>query len=177
MEGRARKRVYDTPHHAHALTFSTYRRRPHLLLPGVAEIVLEHLEVARRKLHFEVWAYVVMPEHVHVVLHPLNKVYSMATINKAIKSPSAQAIFDRYPHLRTECQVGPNEFRFWQAGGGYDRNLFTAHVAWMEIHYVHDNPVKRGLCDDPADWPWSSFGYYRGLETPIKVDGCTWSVY
>ena len=138
MERRVRKRVYNVPHHAHAFTFSVYRRRPHLMLPGAAEIVLEHLDVARRKLHFEVWAYVVMPEHVHVVLRPLEEVYSMAAINKAIKSPSAQAIFDRYPHLRAECRVGADEFRFRQAGGGYDRNLFTARVAWMEIHYVHD---------------------------------------
>ena len=176
MERRARRRVYNTPHHAHALTFSTYRRRPHLMLPGAAEVVLERIDKARRKLRFEVWAYVVMPEHVDVVVHPLEEVYSVEAFNKAVKSPSAQAIFGLYPHLRSECQVGPNEFRFWQAGGGYDRNLYTAHVAWAEIHYVHDNPVKRGLCEDPAEWEWSSFRHYRGLETPIPVDGCTWSV-
>lgn len=146
------------------------------MLPGVADVVLERIDAARRKLDFKVWAYVVMPEHVHVVVHPLEEVYSMEALDKAVKSSAALAIFELHPHLRAERRVSLNEFRFWQRGGGYDRNLFTAHVAWKEIHYVHDNPVKRGLCDDPADWEWSSFRHYRGQETPILVDGCTWSV-
>jgi REP element-mobilizing transposase RayT len=63
MERRKRRRSFNTPHHAHALTFSTYRRRPFLLLPGVAEAFLARLDAARVKHAFEVWAYVVMPEH------------------------------------------------------------------------------------------------------------------
>jgi len=29
-------------------------------------------------------------------------------------------------------------------------------------HYMHFNPVKRGLVRDPKDWPWSSFSFYSG---------------
>ncbi len=160
------------PGHAHALTFSTYRRRPHLLLPGVAEMLLARLDAARRKHRFEVWAFCVMPEHVHIVLYPLEESYSMATINKAIKSPSAMDVFERYPLLRSECQVGENEFRLWQAGGGYDRNLFTAKAVWAKIRYVHNNPMRRGLCETFLDWPWSSARAYHEGETAIPVNLC-----
>lgn len=100
----------------------------------------------------------------------------MGTILKAIKSPSATDFFDLYPHLREEFRVGEEQWRFWQAGGGYDRNLYTARAAWNEIHYVHNNPVRGGMCDDPVLWPWSSAAAYRGMDAPIAVDFCTWSV-
>lgn len=88
------------PYHAHALTFSVYRRRPHLMLPGVAEALLAALEEARWRLDFEVWAYVVMPEHAHIVLKPRREGYSIAEINKAVKLAAAKAIFALHPGLR-----------------------------------------------------------------------------
>ena len=116
MDGRKKRRAYDTPHHAHALTFSVVRR-PHPLLPGVAEALLAVLDAARRRLDFERWAFVVMPEHAHVVLRPRQEVYSMADINRTMESPSAQAIFALHPRLREGCRIErrdrPDEFRFW----------------------------------------------------------------
>ena len=51
-------------------------------------------------------------------------------------------------------------FRFWQEGGGYDRNLRTPDAVVTAAEYVHNNPVKRGLCATPADWKWSSWKHY-----------------
>lgn len=175
VEHRKRRKSHNTPHHAHALTFSVYRRRPYLSLPGVAEAFLLRLDAARRRHRFEIWAYCVMPDHVHVVIHPSEEVYSMATILKAIKSPSAMDFFEQHPELREEFRAGPNEFRFWQAGGGYDRNLFTARATWAEIRYVHNNPVRKGLCESFLEWPWSSAPAYHGEATTIPVDVCLWS--
>ncbi len=132
MENRKRRKSYNVPHHAHALTFSVYRRRPFLTLPSVAEAFLSRLDAARKRHRFEVWAYCVMPDHAHVVVNPLEEVYAMATILKAIKAPTATGFFGLYPDLREEMRVEPNEFRLWQAGGGYDRNLFTARATWAE---------------------------------------------
>lgn len=64
------------------------------------------------------------------------------------------------------------------AGGGYDRNLFTVRATWAEIWYVHENLVKRGLCEDPVEWPWMSAGAYResGPEPSIPADFCPWTM-
>ena len=105
MEHRKRRKAYDTPHDAHALTFSVCRRRPRLMLPGVANAFLDVVDAASQELDFEVWAYVVMPEHVHVVIHPTEETYGMAAIQCAIKKRSAQAIFALHPGLREECRV------------------------------------------------------------------------
>lgn len=53
--------------------------------------------------------------------------------------------------------------RFWQRGGGYDRNIVTDHKLVEKIHYIHNNPVQRGLVDQPTDWKWSSARFYEGL--------------
>jgi hypothetical protein len=58
---------------------------------------------------------------------------------------------------------GRVHYRFWQRGGGYDRNLTEPKSIWNEIDYFHANPIRRGLCDTPTAWLWSSA---RELEQP-----------
>jgi putative transposase len=53
-------------------------------------------------------------------------------------------------------------YRFWQRGGGYDRNLTEPKTVWAEIDYIHANPVRRGFCQTAAAWPWSSAAESEG---------------
>jgi putative transposase len=179
---RKRRKAIEASFQAHALNFSTYRRQPFVLTPGVPEIFFRHLEEARRTLEFDVWAFVLMPDHVHLVLWPRRETYSMAAILKAIKAQAAKEILDAFPKIEARCQVllanGKTERRFWQPGGGYDRNLYSSKAAWSEIGYVHRNPVERGLCERPRHWPYSSVRAYldEPEATPVPVDLCPWDV-
>lgn len=66
---------------------------------------------------------------------------------------------------------GAVAYRFWQRGGGYDENLFGSRTIWEKIDYIHMNPVRRGLCDTPASWPWSSGrAFETGKPDPIRID-------
>ena len=66
---------------------------------------------------------------------------------------------------------GTVHFRFWQRGGGYDRNVIEETCVHKQIEYIHNNPVRRGLCLSPEDWLWSSAGDYMGLrEGPLRID-------
>ena len=101
----------------------------------------------------------------------------MSAILTAIKSPSAKAILRLHPELREQGRIvrkSRTEVAFWEVGGGYDRNLFTAKEAWEKIHYTHANPIKRGLAADLFEYPWSSIGAYHDLPSPIPVDFCQW---
>ena len=60
---------------------------------------------------------------------------------------------------------GKTTFRFWQEGSGYDRNSYNVEAIKAVIDYIHHNPVRRGLCEHPAAWKWSS---YRLYETPAE---------
>ncbi len=57
---------------------------------------------------------------------------------------------------------GKSSIRFWQRGGDYDRNLHSTKEIWEKISYVHNNPVKRGLCRRADEWKWSSAADYSG---------------
>src|SRR5947209_19043796 len=69
---------------------------------------------------------------------------------------------------------GETHYRFWQRGGGYDRNVVEAATLYWLIEYIHANPVRRGLCERPEDWFWSSAADYAGVRTgPLRLDPAT----
>ncbi len=125
------------------------------------------------------WAYVIMPEHVHVVVVPRDDSYNMKNILVSIKRPVAVAA-RRY--LRESGEVrwlerlsvqypSRSVFRFWQPGGGFDRNIFRERSLASVIDYIHANPVRRGLVRDPTAWRWSSAAYWDGVaDVPLKMD-------
>jgi putative transposase len=59
--------------------------------------------------------------------------------------------------------------RFWQPGGGYDRNITSAEALRAMIDSLHANPVRRGLVARAEDWEWSSARWYAGLR-PVKLE-------
>ncbi|MCP4664230.1 MAG: hypothetical protein GY856_53275 [bacterium] len=164
------RRSINLPGHAHELTFSCYRGLPLLSKDRTRQWLIEALDLARSIHHLDIWAYVIMLEHAHVLLVPQEVEYEMAAILKTIKqSVSRRAIhFVRthatqwLTHLAEDPDAYPVKYHFWQPGGGYDRNIVTARAAHSSVDYIHANPVRRGLADAPAEWPWSSARWYEG---------------
>jgi putative transposase len=133
---------------------------------------------ARDKHGFHIWAYVFMPEHVHLLIWPtatydVSKV--LATIKLSVTRNAVSYVKNTAPNfLSRMADIQPNgdcHYRFWQRGGGYDRNSTEPAAIWNQIDYIHGNPVRRGLCKHPKDWYWSSATAYAGLKTnPISID-------
>jgi len=161
-------RRWNAEGHAHALTFSCFRQQPFLSRDRTRTWFLEALQEAGKKHSFDVWAYVVMPEHVHLLIRPREANYSISAILADLKQPVTRRALEFlqasarefFSHMRDEQPKGKIVHRFWQRGGGYDRNLFNAEEVCEKINYIHDNPVRRGLAKDPAKWLWSSARYY-----------------
>ena len=57
--------------------------------------------------------------------------------------------------------------RFWQPGGGYDRNIDNLDTLSRMIEYLHLNPVRRGLAKRAVDWEYSSAGWYAGIRPAL----------
>ncbi|MFG0329908.1 MAG: transposase [Phycisphaerales bacterium] len=126
-------------------------------------------------LAFEIWAFVLMPEHAHLVVHPVEPSYSIGAFLAAVKRPVAGAA---RRHLESTGRddwldrlTTSGRFRFWQPGGGHDRNIWSPRVLWNAIEYIHANPVRRGLVGRVTDWRWSSARFWLlGDADPMRMD-------
>ncbi len=168
---------WDIPWDAHELTFSCFRQRAFLARDRTRAYLVEAIRLAREKHAFDLWGYVFMPEHVHLLIWPRNEDYSISAILRSIKqSVSRQAI----GHLRRNNPEGlkwvatgqrGTPYRFWRPGGGFDRNVRGREAARKMLVYMHNNPVKRGLVVRPDDWPWSSYRDWEGSSPgPLHID-------
>ena len=140
--------------------------------------MLDALELGRRKRRFDLWAYVVMPEHVHLVVRPCPGVKICQVLTTVKQSVSKRALVwlrenapDFLTRLEDRRPNGRVVHRFWQRGGGYDRNLVDAQEIHEKIDYVHANPVRRGIAASVLDWRWSSArAWQTGVDGPIPID-------
>jgi putative transposase len=138
-------------HHSgqsHFLTFSCYHRLPLLAQMRMQDAFLLALEQTRRRFQVHVFGFVVMPEHVHLLLsEPDGEMFSRAV--QMLKSKvSIQA--------RKESKRVAGDMPFWQTRY-FDHNVRNEEGIVTQLRYIHRNPMKRGLCAAPEDWPWSSF--------------------
>ena len=167
---------YNEPGQPRELTFSCYRHYAFLGRDRTRAWFCEALDDARREFAFQLWACVVMPEHVHVLVYPGAAVDKMSAFLQAVKEPVARKAIRYLKETSPEwlARVTVHEgrrvrHRFWQPGGGYDRNITSTAVLRAVIEYIHANPVRRGLVARAEDWEWSSARWYAGLR-PVKLE-------
>ena len=168
---------YHEEGHVHLLTFSCYKRLWLFKGEPFYSLFLDYLDKARVRFNFLLYAYVIMPNHVHLVIYPLEKV-DIAKILHSIKRPFAHKAIPllEYYHPELASKIGlihgKREIRrFWQPGGGYDRNIYGEKTIIRTIEYIHYNPVRKNLVEYPEDWKWSSAGFWmKDGEGKIKVD-------
>jgi putative transposase len=180
---RRHRRTFNEPGHAHALTFSCYHGYHFLAAERTRRWLASAIDAARKRFDFQLWAYVFMPDHAHLLVFPRRREYDIAVVRNAIKSPVAKRAIryleerapDWIPRI-TRRRGQKIERVFWQSGGGYDRNLVEPGTLVTTIEYIHLNPVRRGLANSASDWKWSSAGWFAGkgdgplLPDPIPPD-------
>jgi len=103
-----------------------------------------------------VYGYVVMPEHVHLLVSEPQR-RTLADALKSLKQGVSRQLIGSAEH-------------FWQRRY-YDFNVRTYRQFVEKLRYIHRNPVKRGLCERPEDWEWSSFRHYAtGYEGRVEIE-------
>jgi len=143
----------------HFLTFSCYQRAPLLAAPRARDVFEQTLERARRWYGFYVCGYVVMPEHVHLLL---------SEPERAKLSVALQMLKQNVARQLREPEGGS----FWQPRY-YDFCVWSQKKRIEKLRYMHRNPVRRGLVASPEGWQWSSaprkVHKKRGLQPPEAV--------
>jgi putative transposase len=160
-------------HHLHFITCSCYRRLPFLGSARARDRFLGILDETRQRFRFVIVGYVVMPEHIHLlVTEPEAGTPSM--VMQVLKQRTARALLPKKKRKdpRQHGLVGDATSRraFWQARF-YDFNVWTTKKRVEKLRYMHRNPVKRGLVEAPEQWRWSSYrSYLLGEIGPVRVN-------
>jgi REP-associated tyrosine transposase len=166
------KRFQNTGH-LHYITFTGYHRSPMLATPEARDTFERVLERVRRWYGFCVSGYVVMPEHVHLLVSEPERA-KLATAMQMLKQiVSRKLSHGGGPPFRPPLAKGGAVERaapFWQKRY-YDFDVWSESKRIEKLRYIHRNPVKRGLVERPEDWVWSSFRHYAtGVEGVVEIE-------
>jgi putative transposase len=152
---------YQQTHDLHFITFSCYHRAPLLDTAGSRDVVVSALEQTRRWYGFYIIGYVVMPEHVHLLISEPQR----GTLGSALQMFKQRVSQKLRRHSSTP---------FWQPRY-YDFNIWSEHKRVEKLRYLHRNPVERGLVASPEDWVWSSFRHYLTGEDKVVETESRWT--
>jgi putative transposase len=158
------------------LTFSCFHRLPLFDNDAIKDAFVEVLDSARARTCFRLIAWVVMPEHVHLMIVPDLPDHPIAEVLRHLKGGFANRVFRRWRVLDAPILARVTDpqgkQRFWQKGGGYDRNIRSTEEFEEKLSYIHANPVQRGLVACETDWRWSSAAWYAGDRGPhvLRID-------
>ena len=157
------------------VTFSCYRRRPLLGTRRARDCFVRILDEVRSRHGFKLIGYVVMPEHVHLLISEPKK-GNPSKVLQVLKQKVSRALRQspskplRGQLSQTLASAPKEAHAFWQRRF-YDFNVWSAKKIREKLEYMHRNPVTRKLVDHPKDWPWSSWRYYEtGENGLIRID-------
>ncbi len=165
------------------ITFSCEHRLPVLGTAEARDTFVGSLRGAKERFGFELFAWVLMPEHVHLLVRPDNG----TLLGRALLSLKLSATQRLLSYMRIARDpllarvIRPDGVpRIWQKGGGFDRNVRHNAEFQREVRYIHQNPVVAELVARPTDWEWSSARWWtarqQGGELPTGRNDvpCEW---
>ena len=146
--------------HLHFITFSCIRRRPLLGEPEARTCFVRIFDEVRTRYQFRLIGYVVMPEHVHLLMTE-PPTGNLSTAIQVLKQRASVLL----PFRKGNCHG--SEGHFWYRRF-YDFNVYSRLKMTEKLSYMHLNPLNRNLVVHPRDWPWSSWSHYAG-EGPVLI--------
>lgn len=162
------KRYYGHEH-LHFLTCSCYHRQPWLSEPVRRDLFLQILEQVRQRYRFVVVGYVVMPDHIHLLISEPER-GTPSTVMQVLKQRYARRVLLKKRGNTLQTQFWPEQPHVWQRRF-YDFNVWSERKRVEKLRYMHRNPVKCGLVAEPENWEWSSYRSYAYQEVGrVKIN-------
>ena len=157
----------------HFITFCCYQRRAFLNSVRTRNLAVKTLEEVRTKYKFSLVGYVIMPEHVHLLISEPSAVPPERVI-QVFKQRASRRLRGkrRATERQLELPLSREDSlprRFWQRRY-FDFNIYSRKKMWEKLDYMHANPVTARLVMHPRDWPWSSWSCYATGEGILKID-------
>lgn len=168
------------PNLFHYVTTVTHRRTRLFSCDIYCDLLIQAIAKTRADLPFKLVGYVIMPDHVHLLLNPLER--DIRKTMNLVKGRAARSILTEIRNrndkdlLRKLGYSGRSSrgqtHRVWQRGFS-SIDIESDKFIRQKLGYIHMNPVRAGLVDHPAKWKYSSCGAFlpKGtVEVPIEID-------
>jgi REP-associated tyrosine transposase len=162
--------------HLHFITCSCYRRLPLFASVRWKNLFVRIVDQVRDRYGFALAGYVVMPEHIHLLISEPAK-GTASTILQVLKQRVSRRLRRKSRSRTGAAQLSLRFSRnhnalphFWQPRF-YDFNVWSQKKKVEKLQYMHMNPLKRKLVAHPKDWPWSSVSFYAGKDSGlVRID-------
>ncbi|MFQ5787730.1 MAG: transposase [Thermodesulfobacteriota bacterium] len=137
---------YNLENHIYFVTSKTKENKPLFLNYKYAELFMRNLFDCRNRYDFLLLGFVLMPDHFHALIMP-KKNFNISSVVQKIKSLFAY----RLRGLGLKGAVWQKSF--------YDFIVYSEKKCIEKIDYIHANPVRKGIVEDPKDYQFSSLNY------------------
>ena len=186
---------YNLENQIHFITLDTNKKIRLFNNNGLCRIIIDNLKFYRRKFAFKLFGFVIMPDHIHLLILLGKKHNNISRVMQDFKSHTAKEIINviktgrRKPSLSpySDASEGshlPQDYRWIEKGkihtpsinkiwqkDFYDFNIYSEKKLEQKLNYIHYNPVRASLCKKHEDWKWSSYhNYFLDDNSVIKID-------
>ncbi len=173
---RSRYKILDNES-SHFLTCSIVNWICVFSKPDIAQIVLDSLKYLQQNNRLELYAYVIMENHLHLLASSENlseeigdfKSYTARAIIDHLKKENSMFYLEQFKEYKLQHRID-RTYQVWQEGS-HPQAIFGMNMLRQKVVYIHQNPVRRGYVDDPEQWRYSSARNYAGMNGLIDV--CT----
>ena len=173
--GRSRYKIYE-PTHPHFVTCTILHWLPLFTRQESVAIIIECLKYLQTKDNLKLYAYVILENHLHMVLFSDDlhksmqsfKQYTAKKLLELLKKENATILLDQLAFYK-KAHHKEKSYQVWEKG--YQPKLIQGEAMMkIEIDYIHQNPVKRGYVDEAIHWRYSSARDYSGMSGLIEIE-------
>ena len=156
----------NLPGALHFVTGNFIDRIPFFAQDSCCQVFIDNLATLLSEWPCKLIAYVLMPDHTHLIVNPRDG--RIKEFTGKLKSLSAKDIVQATHGINFK-QDSEGSFHVWQESFKAIP-LWSAWMIWQKINYIHANPVKAGLVGSAKEYRWSSFrAFYSGSEEPLRL--------
>ena len=140
------------------------------------EIILNELKYRRDSEQIKLYGYVIMPNHIHLILSSKK----LSNLMRSFKSHIARNIVDNLIMEKNKDVLNKimllkkkskmqSDYQLWQEGF-HPKLIISEKEFQQKLNYIHDNPVKSELVGESQMWKYSSYSNYFGGDILLEID-------
>ncbi|MCP4360455.1 MAG: transposase [Chloroflexi bacterium] len=151
------------------ITINVYKRLNLFVRPSFVILLYDSLNFYRYKQQFKLLGYVILPDHLHLLIWPYGKAnvsdimrdfktFTSKRIIKQAEVENRQDLLEAFQ--KAGAKTGRSDNKVWQ-DNFWDKLVYSEKFLRQKLNYIHRNPVRAGLVDDVAAYPYSSYRNYE----------------